>query len=245
MKGSGSWRLCKTAAFFRRKPFRRAWKPVLQYKARGGAVSVPRECRAGFCRVLEDPPDTKQQCPLRRPCRQLPLQGSLSSGGFKCLPCKGRWMRRRRRRRGAAPDLASILPDRRTSPAPASVRQLALVRNRRVRTFQAPRDDAGGVPRECRAGFCRVLEDPPDTKQQCPLRRPCRQLPLQGSLSSGGFKCLPCKGRWMRRRRRRRGAAPGPASIFPGCYTSPAALSHNVNSPAVPPPPQQHEKCPP
>ena len=133
--------------------------------------------------------------PLRRPCRQLPLQGSLSSGGFKCLPCKGRWMRHRRRRRGAAPVPASILPDRRTSPAPASIQRLALVRNRRVRTFQAPRDDAGGVPRECRARFCRVLEDPPDTKRQCTTQAALPPAPLTGEpFQRQRLDSLPCKG---------------------------------------------------
>ena len=136
--------------------------------------------------------------PLRRPCRQLPLQGSLSSGsGFKCLPCKGRWMRHRRRRRGAAPVPASILPDRRTSPAPASIQRLALVRNRRVRTFQAPRDGAGGVPRGCRAGFCRFLEDTTDAKRQCTPQAALPPAPLTGEpfqqAQTEGCRTWPCK----------------------------------------------------
>ena len=63
---------------------------------------------------------------------------------------------------------------------PAFVRQLALVRNRRVRIAQAPQDDAGGVPRGCRARFCLVLEDTPDTKRQCTPQAALPPAPLTG-----------------------------------------------------------------
>ena len=235
MKGSGSWRLCKTAAFFRRKPFRQTRTATLQCKARerrlfppaGFASPKPRgtvqaasrgdagQDSAWFWKI---PLIQSGNAPLRRPCRQLPLQGSLSS---------------RRRRRGAAPGPASILPGRCTSPAPASIQRLALVRNRRVRTFQAPRDGAGSVQRGCRARLCRFLKDTPDTKRQCTPQAALPPAPLTGEPFQRRLQMPPCKGRWMRRRRRRRGAAPGPASILPDRRTSPAAHSHNVNSPAV------------
>ena len=186
--------------------------------------------------------------PLRRPCRQLPLQVSLSSGsGFKCLPCKGSWMRRRRRRRGAAPVPASILPDRRTSPAPASIQRLALVRNRRVRTFQAPRDGAGSVQRGCRARLCRILEDTPDAKRQCP--------PSGGLAASSPYRgAFPAAAASNASPVRGGGCAAGADGGVPhlalqvsfraAAHPRPPARIISIPLPCLSLPPQ-HEKCPP
>ena len=82
LHSSGSWRLCKTAGFASPKP-----RGTMQAASRGDAG----QDSAGLWKI---PLMQSSNAPLRRPCRQLPLQGSLSSGsGFKCLPCKGRWHR--------------------------------------------------------------------------------------------------------------------------------------------------------
>ena len=141
-----------------------------------------------------------------------PYRGSLSSGSApQSLPCKGRC--RRRRRRGAAPGPAIILSGRRSPCVGAdALHRPASLRHRKAHgTMQA------SSPTKHRAGFCRGFAGylPPqggNAPSVCALRR--IQLPLQGSLSSGSApQSLPCKGRC--RRRRRRGAAPGPATTLP------------------------------
>ena len=88
-------------------------------------------------------------------------------------------------------------------------------------------------PTKHRAGFCQALQDISLRKAAmhpsvCALRR--IQLPLQGSLSSGSApQSLPCKGRC--RRRRRRGAAPGPAIILSG-RRSPCVGADALHRPA-------------
>ena len=94
-----------------------------------------------------------------------PSRGAFQNG--RCLgslPCKGRC--RRRRRRGAAPCPANILPGRRG----------AADRRTPLRST-----DQGS------AGFCRTL---PAQSGNAPLSRLRRQLPLQGSLWGG---CRPIK----------------------------------------------------
>ena len=79
------------------------------------AEIVPYGCRAGFCRALQDISAARRQCtPQSAPCgaSSSPCRGAFLSGSFsQSLPCKGRC--RRRRRKGAAPGLASTLPARR------------------------------------------------------------------------------------------------------------------------------------
>ena len=79
------------------------------------AEIVPYGCRAGFCRALQDISAARRQCtPQSAPCgaSSSPCRGAFLSGSLsQSLPCKGRC--RRRRRKGAAPGLASTLPARR------------------------------------------------------------------------------------------------------------------------------------
>ena len=86
-----------------------------------GPCGTAVRCGARRCRTLRGISTANRQC-----TPQSAPSGASSSpcrGAFLCgcrpgsLPCKGRC--RRRRRRGAAPDLANALPGRRTFPAAA------------------------------------------------------------------------------------------------------------------------------
>ena len=130
----------------------------------------------------------------------------------KSLPCKGRC--RRRRRRGAAPGPANTLPGCCALPA------------------AAPPAKRGARP-------CRTLRDISAASRQCtPPSAPsgASSSPCRGAFLGGcPRKSLPCKGRC--RRRRRRGAAPGPANTLPGCCALPAAAHSCVGADACIGPP--------
>ena len=72
-------------------------------KARGTMqASSPTHARA--CRVLQDISAAGRRCtPQSAGADSSPCRGAFGTPAQKSLPCKGRWMRRRRGRRGAAP----------------------------------------------------------------------------------------------------------------------------------------------
>ena len=78
--------------------------------------------------------------------------------------------------------------------------------------WQGSRDDASIVPYGCGAGFWHVLQDISAANRQCtPQSAVADSSPCRGAFPKGSHpQNLPCKGRY--RRRRRRGAAPGPTN---------------------------------
>ena len=115
---------------------------------------------------------------------------------------------RRRRRRDAAPCRGFT---------PAGCLRCAR-RERRLHqpALSAPRTGSGTMrassPTHARA--CRVLQDISAAGRRCtPQSADADSSPCRGAFGKLPQKSLPCKGRWTRRRRRRRGAAP-----LPGLY---------------------------
>ena len=151
-------------------------------------------------------------------------------------------MRRRRRRRGAAPCPANIFPGRRrrqnaARPCAGGADDFRLPA--RFALAQGPRDDASIVPYAAR------IEALPDFAGHS-LRKAAMHPSVGFAASSpcrGAFPCgshpqsLPCKGRC--RRRRRRGAAPGPAIILSG-RRSPCVGADALHRPAS----LRHRKAP-
>ena len=94
-------------------------------------------------------------------------------------------------------------------------------------------------PTDAGQGPAELYKLSPPQAGNAPLRRLCRQLPLQESLFGGiCLQSLPCKGRWMRRKAQTEGcgALPcqypsGPAQTFPAgvnaCPTIQGIRAHN------------------
>ncbi len=172
MLASARRRVLKTAAVYGSLPLfgRNVGRAI------SPAAGALRNRRALRGKALPDPAGYFRRQPAMHPsvCAfrriQLPLQGSLSvCRPLKSLLCKGRC--RRRRRRGAAPDPANILPGRRILPAaihPAKrgARPCRTLRDisaaKRQCTPQSAPSGASGSP--CRGAFRaanrRPLQDP-------------------------------------------------------------------------------------
>ena len=185
--------LCRAGNFARRLGF------AVSQVFRDDASIVPYGCGAGHCRVLEGHLCGKAAmhpsgCALRR--IQLPLQGSLPSGGHpQSLPCKGRCPQRGRR--GALPPCPAGILQTPAGPCPASVGDDACIvpETLRWRKPQAAGENARPTKpprvgsnaqtpaiRQARRGaWCqprRILA----RQGAAPLRRLGRHLPLQGRL---------------------------------------------------------------
>ena len=183
-----------------------------------GPCGITVRCGASTCRALKDISAASRQCTPQSapsgasssPCRGAFLGGRRS----KSLPCKGRC--RRRRRRGAAPCPANTLPGCCALPAAAPPAK------RGGETLSGCRTS----PTKHRARLCRALRGISIANRQCtPPSAPsgASSSPCRGAFLGGcPLKSLPCKGRC--RRRRRRGAAPGPANILPGRRILPATI---------------------
>ena len=148
-------------------------------RQRDDASIVPYACEARACRGLQGISAAGRRCtPQSADADSSPCRGAFGKLPQKSLPCKGRWMRRRRRRRGALPRcLSRYLSGLRQACAGGDDFSSA----RRRRLPGSSRDDASIVPYACEVRPCRVLQDISAARRQC-------------TPQSAGADSSPCRG---------------------------------------------------
>ena len=91
-----------------------------------------------------------------------------------------------------------------------------------VAAWQGPGTMPASSPTDAGQGPAELYKLSPPQAGNAPLRRLCRQLPLQESLFGGiCLQSLPCKGRWMRRKAQTEGCGALPCQYPSGLAQAP------------------------